>query len=232
MNKGAVVLFSGGIDSTTALYWAREKFAPLRALIVDYGQQHRIEVEMAEKIAAGLAVAYDVVTLPLRNLLGSALLADGRSIPESLAASRQEPGVPSTYVPFRNGIFLALAAACAESHASRNLVTGFNAIDSPDYPDTTVPFSRKMAAAINQGTSAGKGREKFKVHAPLITLNKKEIIALGFELDADYAHSISCYRGAELPCGRCPSCDIRARAFAELGRQDPLLVRLQKEGKA
>jgi 7-cyano-7-deazaguanine synthase len=232
MNKGAVVLFSGGIDSTTALYWARGKFDPLRALIVDYGQQHRIEVEMAKKIAAGLAVAYDVVALPLRDLLGSALLADGRPIPESLAEARKEPGTPSTYVPFRNGIFLALAAACAESHASRNLVTGFNAIDTPDYPDTTVQFSRKMAAAINQGTSAGKGGEKFKVHAPLLNLSKNEIITLGFELGADYGYSISCYRGAEQPCGRCPSCDIRARAFAGLGRQDPLLARLQKEGKA
>ncbi|MCJ7525474.1 MAG: 7-cyano-7-deazaguanine synthase QueC [Candidatus Aminicenantes bacterium] len=231
MNKGAVVLFSGGIDSTTTLYWARKKFAPLRALIVDYGQQHRIEVEMAKKIAAGLAIAYDVVTLPLETLLSSALLGDGRSIPESLAASRKEPGVPSTYVPFRNGIFLALAAACAESHASRNLVTGFNAIDSPDYPDTTVQFSRKMAAAINQGTAAGRSGGGFKVHTPLIALGKKEIIAMGIELGADYSYSISCYRGAELPCGRCPACDIRARAFTELGRQDPLLARLQKEGK-
>lgn len=224
-------MFSGGIDSTTTLYWARKKFAPLRALIVDYGQQHRIEVEMAKKIAAGLAIAYDVVTLPLKNLLSSALLGDGRSIPESLAASRKEPGVPSTYVPFRNGIFLALAAACAESHASRNLVAGFNAIDSPDYPDTTVQFSRKMAAAINQGTSAGKSGAQFRIHTPLAALSKREIIAMGLKLGADYAHSLSCYRGAELPCGRCPACDIRASAFAELGRQDPLLERLGKEGK-
>jgi len=232
MNKGAVILFSGGIDSTTALYWARGDFDPVRALIFDYGQQHRIEVEMAKKIAAGLAVAYDVVALPLRNLLSSALLADGRPIPASLAEARKEPGVPSTYVPFRNGIFLALAAAFAESRGCRHLVTGFNAIDTPDYPDTTSQFSRKMQAAINQGTSAGKGGAKFKVHTPLIALSKKEIITLGFELGADYAHSISCYRGEELPCGHCPSCDIRAQAFAGLGRQDPLLERLQKEGKA
>ncbi|MCX6555499.1 MAG: 7-cyano-7-deazaguanine synthase, partial [Candidatus Aminicenantes bacterium] len=119
-----------------------------------------------------------------------------------------------------------------ESHSCRHLVTGFNAIDSPDYPDTTVAFTRKMTAAINQGTSAGRGGAKFKVHTPLIALSKQEIIVLGFELGADYAYSISCYRGAERPCGRCPSCDIRARAFAGLGRQDPLLARLQKEGKA
>lgn len=231
MNKGAVVLFSGGIDSTTALYWARGRFDPVRALIIDYGQQHRIEVEMAKKIASELAVVHDVVTLPLQSLLRSALLADGRAIPESLAAARKEPGAPSTYVPFRNGIFLALAAALAESRGCRHLVTGFNAVDSPDYPDTTAQFSRKMAAAINQGTSAGKGKEKFKVHTPLVALSKLEIITLGFELGADYAYSISCYRGAELPCGRCPSCDIRAQAFTALRQQDPLLARLQSEGK-
>ncbi len=232
MNKGAVVLFSGGIDSTTALYWARKRFEPVRALIVDYGQQHRIEVEMAKRIAAGLGVDYEVVTLPLQNLLRSALLADGRAIPESLAAAREEPGMPATYVPFRNGIFLALAAALAESRDCRHLVTGFNAIDSPDYPDTGVAFTRKMTAAINQGTAANQGGEKFKVHTPLIARSKEEIIALGFALGADYSYSISCYRGAELPCGRCPSCDIRARAFAGLGRRDPLLARLHKEGKA
>jgi 7-cyano-7-deazaguanine synthase len=232
MNKGAVILFSGGIDSTTALYWARGRFAPLRALVVDYGQRHRIEVEMAKKIAAGLGVAVDVVALPLQDLLASALLADGRPIPPSLAAARQEPGLPSTYVPFRNGIFLALAAAFAESRNCRDLVTGFNAIDSPDYPDTSAQFSRKMAAAINQGTAASRGGEKFKVHTPLIALSKMEIIELGFELGADYAYSISCYRGAEMPCGSCPSCDIRARAFAALKRQDPLLARLRKEGNS
>jgi 7-cyano-7-deazaguanine synthase len=232
MNKGAVVLFSGGIDSTTALYWARKHFEPLRALTVDYGQTHRIEVAMAKKIASRLGVVHDIAALPLQDLLRSALLADGRAIPESLEAARREPGAPSTYVPFRNGIFLALAAAYGESRSCRNLVTGFNAVDSPDYPDTSVAFSKKMAAAINQGTTAVQGGEKFRVHTPLIALSKEEIITLGFDLGADYAYSISCYRGAELPCGRCPSCDIRARAFAGVGRQDPLLARLRKEGKA
>jgi len=232
MNKGAIVLFSGGIDSTTALHWALGRFGPVRALIVDYGQQHRIEVEMAKKIAAGLGVVHDVAALPLRGLLASALLDDGRPIPGSLAEARREPGLPSTYVPFRNGIFLALAAACAESRGCRHLVTGFNAVDSPDYPDTTKSFSRKMEAAINQGTSAGRGGDPFTVHTPLADLSKKEIIELGFTLGADYAHSLSCYRGEERPCGCCSSCDIRARAFADLGRPDPLLERLKKEGRA
>jgi len=227
-----VVLFSGGIDSTTALHWALGKFDPVRALTFDYGQRHRVEVGMAERAASSLGVACDVGRLPLRDLLRSALLDDGRPIPPSLAASRLEPGPPSTYVPFRNGIFLALAAAYGETRSCRHLVTGFNAIDTPDYPDTTADFRRKMQAAINQGTSAAKGGVRFRVHAPLLAMSKKEIIALGIKLGADYSHSVSCYRGGEIPCGRCPSCDIRARAFAELGRCDPLLERLRKEGKA
>jgi 7-cyano-7-deazaguanine synthase len=226
MNNGAIVLFSGGIDSTTALHWALKKFSPLWALVFDYGQLHRIEVEMAKRIAYGLGVGCEVVKLPLPGLLSSALLAgDGPPI-------AAEPGPPSTYVPFRNGIFLAVAAAVAESRGCRRLVTGFNAIDIPDYPDTSEAFTRKMQAAINQGTSAAGGGPRFKVHAPLARLSKKEIIALGVKLGVDYSRSISCYRGGEVPCGRCPSCDIRARAFAGLGRPDPLLERLRREGKA
>jgi 7-cyano-7-deazaguanine synthase len=232
MNNGAVVLFSGGIDSTPALHWALREFGAVRALTVDYGQKHRIEVPMARTIAGSLSVVHDVVSLPLQSLLRSALLDDGPAIPESLAQARAEAGPPSTYVPFRNGIFLALAAAYGESHSCRHLVTGFNSIDSPDYPDTTVAFSKKMAAAINQGTSAGKGGDKFEIHTPLSGLDKKEIIGLGLSLGADFSRSISCYRGRELPCGRCPSCDIRARAFAQLQLEDPLLARLKKEGKA
>jgi 7-cyano-7-deazaguanine synthase len=231
MSEEAVILFSGGIDSTTALHWALRKFTGVRALIIDYAQKHSIEVLMARGIAAKLGVPHDVLAMSLKNLLHSALLDDDLVIPESLAQARKEPGVPSTYVPFRNGVFLALAAAYGESHSCRHLVTGFNSIDSPDYPDTTVAFSKKMAAAINQGTSASKGGAEFKLHTPLIKLNKKEIIRLGLSLGADYSYSLSCYRGREVPCGRCPSCDIRARAFGQLGLEDPLLVRLKKEGK-
>jgi 7-cyano-7-deazaguanine synthase len=231
MKEGAIVLFSGGIDSTTALYWARKRFAPLRALVFDYGQRHRVEVRMAKAIAAGLKVECVVVKLPLQGLLRSALLADGRPIAASLAESRREPGPPSTYVPFRNGIFLAVAAACAESFGCRRLVTGFNSVDAPDYPDTTAAFASKMAAAINEGTSAGRGGPRFRIDAPLASLSKKEIIAMGIGLGADYSRSVSCYRGGEVPCGRCPSCDVRRRAFAGLAMADPLLQRLRREGK-
>jgi 7-cyano-7-deazaguanine synthase len=231
MSEEAVILFSGGIDSTTALHWARREFTGVRALIIDYAQKHRIEVLMARGIATDLGVPHDVLVMSLKNLLHSALLDDDLIIPDSLALARKEPGVPSTYVPFRNGIFLALAAAYAESYSCRHLVTGFNSIDSPDYPDTTVSFSKKMAAAINQGTSASKGGAKFKIHTPLINLSKKEIIELGLSLGADYSYSLSCYRGREVPCGRCPSCDTRDQAFGQLGLEDPLLVRMKREGK-
>ena len=232
MKNGAIILFSGGIDSTTALHWALKRFDPLWALIFDYGQLHHIEVEMAKRIAYNLGVGCQVVPLPLPGLASSALLGDDRPIADSLDASRREPGPPSTYVPFRNGIFLALAAAFGESRGCFRLVTGFNSIDAPDYPDTTAAFARKMQAAINQGTAAAQGGSRFKIHAPLARLSKKEIIAMGCGLGVDYSHSISCYRGGEVPCGRCPSCDIRARAFAALGKADPLLERLAKEGRA
>jgi 7-cyano-7-deazaguanine synthase len=232
MSEGAVILFSGGIDSTTALHWARREFGAVRALIIDYAQKHRIEVLMAQRIAAAAGVPHETLVMPLKNLLHSALLDEDAVIPDSLAESRLEPGVPSTYVPFRNGIFLALAAAYGESHSCRHLVTGFNSIDSPDYPDTTPAFSKKMAAAINQGTSASKGGAEFRLHTPLSKLDKKAIIALGLRLGADYSYSLSCYRGREVPCGHCPSCDTRARAFGQLAMEDPLLARLKREGKA
>lgn len=231
MKEEAVILFSGGIDSTTALHWALREFGGVRALIIDYAQKHRIEVLMARGIATSLGVAHDVLVMSLKNLLHSALLDDDLPIPDSLAQARNEPGMPLTYVPFRNGIFLALAAAYGESHSCRHLVTGFNSIDSPDYPDTTASFSKKMAAAINQGTSASKGGAKFEIHTPLINLSKKEIIELGLSLGADYSYSVSCYRGREIPCGCCPSCDARVQAFGQLGLEDPLLVRLKMEGK-
>jgi 7-cyano-7-deazaguanine synthase len=228
MNSCAVILFSGGIDSTTALYWARKEFGGAVALIIDYSQKHRIEARMARKIAAMNGVDSHLLRLPLKGLLYSALLDDERPIPASLAHSQDERGVPFTYVPFRNGIFLALAAAFGESRGIFDLVTGFNRIDTPDYPDTTEAFTRKMEAAINEGTSARMTGRRFRVHTPLARLNKKEIISLGLDLGADYSRSISCYRGRVAPCRQCPACEIRIRAFDELGMEDPLVTRLER----
>jgi len=227
MNKGAIVLFSGGIDSTTALHWALKRFDPLWALVFDYGQLHRIEVEMAKRIAYGLGVGCEVLKLPLAGLLGSALLGDERPIASTLAESRREPGPPSTYVPFRNGIFLAMAAAWAEARGVRDLVCGFHVADSPDYPDTTKAFVRAMEKAIRAGTKAAFGGPAPRIVAPLLGLDKPDIIRLGLGLGADYAYAVSCYAGAERPCGTCSSCRFRARAWKAVGREDPLLTRLR-----
>jgi 7-cyano-7-deazaguanine synthase len=229
--KDAVILFSGGLDSTTALYWARKNFSKVFALIFDYSQKHNIEVDMAKKIAKNLGVDYQVIDFPLKHIVYSALIDGEKEIPESLTKAKDKDGVPFTYVPFRNGIFLSLAAAFAESRKISDIVTGFNLIDTPDYPDTTKEFTGKMEAAINQGTSASITGKQFKIHTPLIARGKKEIIELGIELQADYSYSISCYRGREMPCLRCPSCDIRSRAFAKLDMEDPLITRLKREGE-
>jgi 7-cyano-7-deazaguanine synthase len=230
-NEKAVVLLSGGIDSTTALYWALRNFQQTDAIIVDYRQRHSIEVQMAQRIAKQLNISAQTIDFPLKDIVYSALIDTDKTIPDSLAQSKNEEGVPYTYVPFRNGIFLSLAAAYAESRDIRHLITGFNLIDTPDYPDTTQAFTDKMEAAINQGTSASITGKSFKIHAPLIGKTKKEIIEMGMELNTDYSFSVSCYRGNEIPCLKCPSCDIRNSAFNQLGMEDPLITRLKKEGK-
>lgn len=229
--EAAVVLFSGGLDSTAALYWAKRSFAAVHALNVHYGQRHKIEVNLAKKSAANLGVDYHLVDFPLKSIVFSALIDEEQEIPQSLDTSKDAQGVPFTYVPFRNGIFLALAAAFAESRHIFDLVTGFNLIDTPDYPDTTREFTRKMADAINQGTSASLTGKEFVIHTPLIDKSKREIIEWGLELGADFSYAVSCYRGEERPCLRCPSCDTRTRAFKELHMEDPLIARLRKEGK-
>jgi len=230
-NQHAVLLFSGGLDSTTALYWCLQEFQQVYALIVDYGQRHHIEVQAAQTIAGRLGVETHLLNFPLKNIALSALMDDEKEIPQSLALSKDKDGVPFTYVPFRNGIFLSVAAAFAESRQARHLVTGFNLIDTPDYPDTTAAFTEKMEAAINQGTSASITGRTFKIHTPLIGKSKHEIISMGLEMGADYSYSVSCYRGDQIPCLKCPSCDIRDNAFKHLDMEDPLVTRLKKEGK-
>ena len=231
MKDPAVLLFSGGIDSTTALYWGIKHFSRVETLIFNYGQRHVIEVIMAEKIAAGMGISFRIIKLPLNELVSSALTDEARDIPDSLSRSRNEQGIPFTYVPFRNGIMLSMAAAHAESRGIFNIITGFNVIDSPDYPDTTKKFVDKMEQAINQGTSASIIGKSFTLHAPLMDKTKPEIIEWGMKWGADYTFSVSCYRGKEVPCLKCPSCEIRMDAFKQLNIPDPLILRLEKEGK-
>ena len=225
------VLFSGGIDSTTARYWALKRYERVFPLTFDYGQRHRVEIRLAGRLVRKLGLPRTVMKVNLNQVGGSALTDRAIPLPRFRKRSDLPAGPPATYVPFRNGIFLAVAAAWAEARGVRDLVCGFNVIDSPDYPDTRKEFVRAMERAINLGTAAACGGPRTRVLAPFIGIPKSEIIRRGLALGADYSYSVSCYAGRELPCGRCSSCLLRREAWREAGREDPLLARLRKEGK-
>lgn len=229
--KACLVLLSGGIDSTTALYWAIQKYQSVLPVIFDYGQRHRIEIKMAKKICRRLGLTPEIIKLDLRQIGGSALTDSKINIPTFKKTEEIKEGLPVTYVPFRNGIFLALAAAIAETKGISDLITGFNVIDSPNYPDTTLSFVRAMERAINEGTGARFQKNKFRIIAPFLKMKKSEIVAYGLSLGADYSYSITCYSGQEIPCGQCSACLLRAAAWKEIGLEDHLISRLKKEGK-
>lgn len=229
--KSCVVLFSGGLDSTTALVWALDRYDEVRALTFDYGQRHRLEVALARRAARRLGVPHAVLKVDLRPIGGSALTDAATPLPRPARSPGRPSGPPATYVPFRNGVFLALAAAWAEARGVRDLVCGFHVADSPDYPDTTARFVAAMEKAVRAGTKAAYGGPRPRIVAPLLGLDKPDIIRLGLRLGADYSRSVSCYAGAERPCGTCSSCRFRARAWKAVGREDPLLARLRKRGQ-
>ncbi len=228
----ALVIFSGGIDSTTCLYWARDRFDEVFCITFDYGQRHRVEVEFARIIAERAGVKeHFIYRIDLRSIGGSALTDERMEIPERSEDEIDSTDIPATYVPFRNGIFISIAAAYAETRGIYNIVGGWNAVDFSGYPDCRPSFIEAMERAINLGTKAGAQGNGFRIHAPLMHLAKHQIIALGISLGADYSYSISCYRGGEVPCGKCDSCKLRARGWRRLGIRDHLLDRLMREGK-
>ncbi|MBC7349354.1 MAG: 7-cyano-7-deazaguanine synthase QueC [Candidatus Aminicenantes bacterium] len=230
--KGScLVLFSGGIDSTTALFWALRRYQQVQPVIFDYGQRHRVEIKMARKTCARLGLEPKIIKIDLRQVGGSALTDEKIEVPGFRKIGEIKKGLPATYVPFRNGIFIALAAALAESLRINDIICGFNVIDSPNYPDTTAAFVHAMNRALNEGTGAKFSRKKFRIRAPFLKLKKAEIIRQGLKQGADYSYSISCYSGKEIPCGRCSACLLRQQAWKEAGQEDHLLLRLKKEGK-
>jgi 7-cyano-7-deazaguanine synthase len=221
----AVVLLSGGLDSYTAAAIVRQEGFALHALTIRYGQRHACELDAARRVAAALGVAAHLeLDLDLRGIGGSALTA-GLPVPRDRDAS--EPGIPPTYVPARNTIFLALALAWAEVLEARDIVLGVNALDYSGYPDCRPEFIRAFEVLAGLATKAGVEGGQFRLHAPLIALGKAEIIARGLALGLDYAITHSCYDpgAAGAPCGRCDSCLLRARGFAQAGVVDPLLLR-------
>jgi len=229
--KECVVLFSGGIDSTTSLYWAKNKYDKVKALTFNYGQRHKIEIELSKHLINKIGIPQTVLNVDLTQIGGSSLTDKNIPVPDYDPEKKKTKTLPSSYVPFRNGIFLSLAAAWGEAHEIYEVICGFNVIDSPDYPDTRKKFVIAMEKCFNIGTSRFKKDQKFQIKAPFIQMKKSEIIKEGLSLGADYSYSISCYSGSEIPCFKCPACRMRQKAWQDAGLKDHLIKRLEKEGK-
>jgi 7-cyano-7-deazaguanine synthase len=220
----AVVLLSGGLDSTTVLAIAQaEGYVPY-ALSFDYGQRHATELEAASRIAAGAGVAGHVVAkIDLRVFGGSALTAD-IAVPKGRSAEDMGGGIPITYVPARNTIFLSFALAWAETLGASDIFVGVNALDYSGYPDCRPEYIEAFERMANLATKAGvEGTQRLKIHAPLMQLTKEGIIRRGLELGVDYSLTQSCYDpDAEgRACGECDACQLRLRGFAAVGVPDP-----------
>jgi len=221
----AVVLLSGGLDSYTAAAIARSEGFSLYALTINYGQRHAQELSAARRVAASLGVVrHQEITLDLRGIGGSALTSD---VPVPRDRDLAALDIPSTYVPARNTIFLAIALGWAETLDARDLFIGVNALDYSGYPDCRPEFIKAFESLAAVATRAGVEGARFRIHTPLITLSKAEIIRRGVALGVDYGLTHSCYDpGPEgQACGHCDSCLLRARGFAEAGVRDPLVLR-------
>jgi 7-cyano-7-deazaguanine synthase len=217
----AVLLLSGGLDSYTAGAIAKAEGYELYALTIRYGQVHAREVEAARQVAAALGVAQHLeLDVPLSKIGGSALVGDGE-IPKDRSPSAG--GIPSTYVPARNTVFLSLAMAWAEILGAGAIVIGVNALDYSGYPDCRPEYLRAFEQLAALATRAGVEGGSLKILAPLLTLTKAEIIRRGLTLGVHYGLTLSCYdpRPGGQPCGHCDSCLIRARGFREAGAADP-----------
>lgn len=224
MVKRAVVLLSGGLDSATTLALAREQGFMVYALSVDYGQRHRQELDCARRVALELgAIQHTVVGLDLRAIGGSALTA-ALDVPKDRPVEQLAHGIPITYVPARNTLLLGLALGHAEVVKAFDIFIGANIYDYSGYPDCRPEFLEAFERLANLATKAGvEGRGQFRVHAPLVQMSKAEIIREGLRLGIDFELTLSCYDpdADGRPCGRCDSCQLRRKGFAEAGVSDP-----------
>jgi 7-cyano-7-deazaguanine synthase len=220
----AVVLLSGGLDSTTTLAIAQAQGFAINAISFDYGQRHRVELQAARRVATHTGVkAHIVVDVNLR-LVGASALTSDQDVPKGRNLADMAQDIPITYVPARNTVFLSLALAWAEALGVHDIFIGVNALDYSGYPDCRPEFIDAFTRMANLGTKAGVAGRAFHIHTPLITLTKAQIIAKGLELGVDYSLTHSCYDPAAdgSPCRACDSCLLRARGFAEAGAQDPV----------
>jgi 7-cyano-7-deazaguanine synthase len=215
----AVVLLSGGLDSATALAWARQEGFATYALSVDYGQRHHSELQAAARVARAQAVReHRIMRVDLAGIGGSALTDWSIALPE-----RAQAGIPVSYVPARNTLLLALALGWAEVLGATDLVVGVNAVDWSGYPDCRAEFIRGFEALAALATKAGIEGARFRVHAPLIAMSKAQIIQSGLQWEVDYAMTVSCYQADSdgRACGRCDSCRLRREGFNAAGIEDP-----------
>jgi 7-cyano-7-deazaguanine synthase len=223
--RKAIVLLSGGLDSTTVLAIAKSQGYCVYALSFDYGQSHRIELEAAARVAERIGVAqHRVIKVDLRSFGGSAL-TDDIAVPKARSVQEIGTGVPITYVPARNTVFLALALAWAEVVGAADIFIGVNALDYSGYPDCRPEFIQAFEAMANLATKAGtEDGVRLRIRTPLIAMSKSQIIDAGLALGVDYSLTTSCYdpSATGMPCGQCDSCLLRLRGFAEAGRTDPL----------
>jgi len=222
--RRAVVLLSGGLDSATAAAWAAAAGWRLAALSIDYGQRHRVELDAARAVAHALGIT-DHVVLPidLAAFGGSALVDAAIPVPKGRDEAAIATGIPATYVPARNTVFLALALAMAETRGAEAIVLGVNAVDYSGYPDCRPEFVTAFEQLAALATKAGVEGRPTRILAPLQTLSKAEIIRMGLGIGLDYGLTTSCYDPAATgrPCGDCDSCLLRAAGFAAVGVADP-----------
>jgi 7-cyano-7-deazaguanine synthase len=224
-DRSAVVLLSGGLDSATTAAIARAEGYRLFALSVDYGQRHRFELEAAARVAKSLGVERHVTASVGLDQFGGSALTDDIGVPLDRDESQMGQGIPATYVPARNTVFLSLALGYAEVVGAADLFIGVNAVDYSGYPDCRPEFIGEFEKLANLATKAGVEKTiDFRIHTPLIQMTKAEIIRRGTELGVDYGLTHSCYAPNEagVSCGRCDACQLRRRGFAEAGVVDPI----------
>ena len=225
----AVVLLSGGLDSSTVLAMALERGFEVVALSFDYGQKHKKEIDCARKVAKHFKVKeHIVVHLNLGELLASSLTRKSMEIPEDRKRSEIGQGIPDTYVPGRNIVFLSIASSLAESRGSEAVLIAANAVDFSGYPDCTPEFIQSFQNTLVVGTKAGKEGRAVAVQAPLLKLSKGEIVKEAVRLKVPLELTWSCYRGGKKACGRCDSCLLRLEGFAAAGIKDPLQYEVNK----
>ena len=220
MKKKAVVLFSGGLDSTTVLYYALSKGYEVSCLIFDYGQKHKKEIKTASKIAKMLNLSYSMIKIEM-PWCKSSLVDKSVKVPEHKTI--KEGYVPTTYVPGRNTIFLSYAVSYAETIKAQAIFIGVNAVDFSSYPDCTPSYLKAMRGVLKAL------KNNIGIIAPIEKMSKNEIIRLGLKLKVPYQYTWSCYNGKKIPCGTCDSCKLRAKGFKEVGINDPAFAKSSRK---